>query len=624
MTNEGERMSKRLRILMYGYLPPPYFGPSTVYQVMLKSSFVQKHDMELVNLSIVSDLRELERFSWRKIARLLRFLGRTVLLVTVRKYDFCCYPISFNRNAFLKDCLLLAPIRWRGVPIVLFAHGNNLPDFYQRSSPVVQWLIDRTVSRARAALVLGERLCFNFADWLPPERVLSVPLGIDDNDPIPPRTRHSEEIQCVYLGNLIPEKGIFVLLKAIPAVVARCPQTRFVFAGAWCRDEHRHEAEQLINQLAIEKYVNFIGVVVGEKKWELLANADVLVFPTFYYYEASPLVLLEAMRAGLPIVTTARGAIPELVCERTNGFFVPEQNPEALAEKILELVQNPELRKNMGIASRERFKRLFTSEHFAGRLDEAFQRLASEPVRLFGLPIANLTMTETVDHIEELIRRGPTHQHVVVNVDKIVKMDKDPALRKAILDCDLINADGQPIVWASRWLGCPLKERVTGIDLFHALIVRCAERGYRPFLLGARDEVVRKVAEILVARHPTLKIAGYRNGYWKPDEEAQVAEQIRAARPDILFVAISSPKKELFVNRWKTTMQVPFVMGVGGTFDVVAGLVKRAPRWMQRCGLEWFYRLCQEPGRMWRRYLVDDLAFFAIVWREWRQRRRQR
>lgn len=242
---------------------------------------------------------------------------------------------------------------------------------------------------------------------------------------------------------------------------------------------------------------------------------------------------------------------------------------------------------------------------------------AGSRVILFGVPVDNLTLAETVDRVEELIRAGPTHQHVVINVDKVVKLHKDPALRAAILECDLINADGQPVVWASRLLGRPLKERVTGVDLFDALIRRCAERGYRPFLLGAREEVVRRVAEVLQAREPRLQLAGWRNGYWKPQEEEQVAGMIRDARPDVLFVAISSPKKELFVNRWKATMQVPFVMGVGGTFDVVAGQVRRAPRWMQRCGLEWFYRLCQEPRRMWRRYLVEDMAFIGLVAREW-------
>src|SRR6202167_1218269 len=205
-------------------------------------------------------------------------------------------------------------------------------------------------------------------------------------------------------------------------------------------------------------------------------------------------------------------------------------------------------------------------------------------VVLFGVPVDNLTLEETVDRVESMIQEGGTHQHVVVNVDKIVKLQRDPELRKAVLSCDLINADGQPIVWASRLLQSPLKERVTGVDLFDSLIARCAEKGYQPYLLGARQEIVEKVVEVLKQRHPALKIAGYRNGYWQPLEEAEVVQRIKQTQPQILFVAMGSPKKEIFLNRWKAELQTPFVMGVGGTFDVVAGLVKRAPLWMRRCG----------------------------------------
>jgi N-acetylglucosaminyldiphosphoundecaprenol N-acetyl-beta-D-mannosaminyltransferase len=243
---------------------------------------------------------------------------------------------------------------------------------------------------------------------------------------------------------------------------------------------------------------------------------------------------------------------------------------------------------------------------------------AGHKVVLFGVPIDNLTLGETLDRIEEMIRNGATYQHVVVNVDKIVKLQADPQLRKAILSCDLINADGQPIVWASRILQQPIKERVTGVDLFGSLVERCVQRGYRPYLLGARQDVVARVVDVLKAKYPELKMAGWRNGYWQPEDEKDVVEAIRRARPDVLFVAMSSPKKELFLNTWKQELRIPFVMGVGGTFDIVAGQTKRAPRWMQRTGLEWLFRLIQEPRRMWRRYLVEDMAFFRLVWREWR------
>jgi len=237
-------------------------------------------------------------------------------------------------------------------------------------------------------------------------------------------------------------------------------------------------------------------------------------------------------------------------------------------------------------------------------------------IEMMGCHIDNLTMEETLQTIEGFIKTGQPHQHVVVNVDKIVKASRDPELRRIINDCALINADGMPVVWASRLLGKPLKERVAGVDLFGALIQRASEKGWRVFFLGAREEVVSKVKELYEKKFANLKIAGYRNGYWTADEEDRVVASIKECRPDLLFVAISSPKKEQFLDKYQADMQIPFAMGVGGTFDVVVGKVKRAPVWMQKNGLEWFYRFLQEPRRMFKRYFVDDLAFIWIMAKE--------
>lgn len=241
-------------------------------------------------------------------------------------------------------------------------------------------------------------------------------------------------------------------------------------------------------------------------------------------------------------------------------------------------------------------------------------------IELMGCQVDNLSLEETLRTVEGFIATGRPHQHVVVNVDKLVKARKDEELRRIINECALINADGMPVVWASRILGKPLKERVAGVDLFEALVKRSAEKGWRVYLLGAREEVVSRVKEIYEGLYPTLQIAGYRNGYWKPDEETDVVENIVRARTDILFVAISSPKKEQFLGAYQERMRVPFAMGVGGSFDVVSGKLKRAPRWMRRVGLEWFYRFLQEPRRMFRRYFIDDMAFFGMLAREWFRR----
>lgn len=241
----------------------------------------------------------------------------------------------------------------------------------------------------------------------------------------------------------------------------------------------------------------------------------------------------------------------------------------------------------------------------------------SQRITMMGCGIDNLSMEETLARVEEFIRSGWAHQHVVVNVDKLVKASRDPALRRIVNACDLVSADGMPVVWASRLLGKPLKERVAGIDLYEALMRRAGERGWRVFLLGARDEVVRAVAAIYRERYPQLQLAGWRDGYWQGEqEEAQVARMVADSRADLLFVAMSSPGKEQFLGKYQAVMGVPFAMGVGGTFDVVSGRVRRAPGWMQRAGLEWFWRFLQEPRRMFRRYFIDDMVFVWLLIKE--------
>lgn len=240
----------------------------------------------------------------------------------------------------------------------------------------------------------------------------------------------------------------------------------------------------------------------------------------------------------------------------------------------------------------------------------------SNCIEMMGCRIDNLSMEETLQKVDGFIKDGRPQQHVVVNVDKLVKASRDSDLRRIINECALVNADGMPVVWASRLLGKGLKERVAGIDLYEALMKRSAEAGWRVYLLGAKEEVVSAVKDIYERKYPSLIVAGYRNGYWTADEEEDVVEQIRAARPDVLFVAISSPTKEHFLGRYQAEMRVPFAMGVGGTFDVAAGIVKRAPLWMQKSGLEWFYRFLQEPRRMFKRYFVDDPVFLWLLIKE--------
>ncbi|WP_304362941.1 WecB/TagA/CpsF family glycosyltransferase [Pseudomonas sp. AU12215] len=224
-------------------------------------------------------------------------------------------------------------------------------------------------------------------------------------------------------------------------------------------------------------------------------------------------------------------------------------------------------------------------------------------------------MEETVATIRDAVASGRFTQHVVVNVAKLVNMRLDTQLNDSVRSCDIINIDGMGIVFGARFLGHIISERVAGIDLFHELLAMSAQEGLSIFLLGAQSEVVSTTADRLKKLYPNLNIAGFHHGYFW-DDEAAIVDIVRSSGAQLLFVAVTSPKKENFINRWKDQLGVNFVMGVGGTFDVVAGQVKRAPTWMQNYGLEWAYRVIQEPRRMWKRYLITNYQFLILLLKE--------
>lgn len=238
-----------------------------------------------------------------------------------------------------------------------------------------------------------------------------------------------------------------------------------------------------------------------------------------------------------------------------------------------------------------------------------------ERVEFLNCPVDLATMDDTVSLIEERISARSFTQHVVVNVAKIINMRKDAVLSASVKNCDIINVDGMGVVWGARFLGMCVPERVTGIDLFYRLLDMSTRKGFSIYLLGARKEVVVSVVDEIRKLYPGIEISGFHHGYFWNDEAALV-KNIHASGADMLFVAITSPKKEKFINRWQNQLGVKFVMGVGGTFDVVAGRVRRAPVWMQKAGLEWLYRLIREPCRLWRRYLLTNMQFAWLLLRE--------
>jgi N-acetylglucosaminyldiphosphoundecaprenol N-acetyl-beta-D-mannosaminyltransferase len=251
-----------------------------------------------------------------------------------------------------------------------------------------------------------------------------------------------------------------------------------------------------------------------------------------------------------------------------------------------------------------------------------FVRPTGERVDVLGCRIDPVDMEAAVSRCDAYVRERAHAQHMAVNAAKIVASRRHGGLRRLINDSEIVTADGQAVVWASRLLGDPLPMRVTGIDLMQHLLAVAERRGYRVFLLGARPEVLDAAVRRLQARHPRLAVAGWRDGYFAREEEPAVAAQIREARPDLLFVGMPTPRKEYFLARWNAELGVSFSMGVGGAIDVIAGQTRRAPVPVQRLGLEWAFRVAQEPRRLWRRYLVTNAVFVGLTVRDIVARRR--
>jgi N-acetylglucosaminyldiphosphoundecaprenol N-acetyl-beta-D-mannosaminyltransferase len=258
-----------------------------------------------------------------------------------------------------------------------------------------------------------------------------------------------------------------------------------------------------------------------------------------------------------------------------------------------------------------RSRRAVPSAHVVDRMP-----LPSRRARILECELDPVTMDEALDRIASAIGSRSYCRHVAINAAKVVALQHDERLRDFVNDCELVTADGQAVVWASRLLHDPVPERVTGIDLMDALFARAEERGWRVYVLGARHDVLLTAVQRIRDRHPGLRIVGYRDGYFDAVHDGAVAESIRRTGAQLLFVAISSPRKEHFLATYGREVGAPFVMGVGGAIDVVAGRRRRAPVLWQRLGLEWLFRLGQEPLRLSRRYATTNVRFLLLVARE--------
>lgn len=237
-------------------------------------------------------------------------------------------------------------------------------------------------------------------------------------------------------------------------------------------------------------------------------------------------------------------------------------------------------------------------------------------IKMMDTLIDVLSYDETVELVEKYVKTKTPLHLMGVNADKINEVNKNAKLKEIVNSCGVINADGASVVLASKFLGSPLPERVAGVDLMESLVKLSADKGYSVYLLGAKQEVVEKTAQVLSEKYPGLNICGFRNGYFSADDWKSIADELNKLNPDFIFVGITSPLKEYLIEYLQNNGNKGVFMGVGGSFDVISGNIARAPVWMQEHNLEWLFRVSQEPRRLFKRYFVGNTVFIISVLKE--------
>lgn len=240
-------------------------------------------------------------------------------------------------------------------------------------------------------------------------------------------------------------------------------------------------------------------------------------------------------------------------------------------------------------------------------------------IKLLNTEVDNLTMKEAVEAVDGLIQANVFANVVTPNLDHIVMLEKDDEFQRIYRDAALVLTDGQPLVWYSKLKGVPIKEKVSGSDLFPEVCAMCAQKGYSVFLFGAAEGVAESAARVLAEKCPGLKIAGTLSpvfGFEKNEEQThEYLQMICEAKPDVLAFALGSPKGEKFAYQHREELRNMVVLNIGATFDFIAGKVQRAPAWMSRCGLEWVYRMMQDPKRLVKRYWNDIKMIIPLMWK---------
>lgn len=360
-------------LLVIGPTPPPFHGVAVAIQTLLESSLSKEFRISHLDLADRRGIQHVNKPDLHDVALFLRQWVKLVGMV-IRIYPAVSYlVISQSTIGFLRDSLLIWPAYLSRSHIVLHLHGGNFREWFLGRSWIMQAYVKVVFRCVTRAIVLGESLKAQFDGLLEKNRISVVPNGIDWSGSEPTRSapRSADRFRVLHLSTLSHLKGALVLLQAVSLVVQQRKDVEFVLAGPWSHDEDRRWADNFIRQYELETYVSFSGQVDGVKKRTLFDSADIFVFPGVQQ-EGQPLVVIEAMAAGLPVIFTDRGCLRDTVPDGEAGLEVPINNPQKLADRILWLLDHPEALKTMGARARKRYETLYTKERHIERMIEVF------------------------------------------------------------------------------------------------------------------------------------------------------------------------------------------------------------------------------------------------------------
>ena len=366
-------------IIFLSPTPPPYMGPSVATQIILNSKFIHAFNVIHIDTADRRSLNNLGRIDLFNIYLALKHYCLLLQQLLFSKADLVYVPISQTSIGFLRDIPFILLSKLFRKKVVLHLRGGYFREFYDSSSIVMRFLIRRSLKSIDRMIVLGNSLRIILDGLIPKRKVSVIPNGLDIVfDAANRDNKDQDQIIVLFLSNLQKTKGFWDVLYSLNSVIQKHNKVKYIFAGGWIGLEDMVKCKKYMKQQMIGDYVDFKGLVTGKDKIRLLQNADIFAFPTYYPMEGHPWVIVEAMAAGLPIITTDQGCIKESVIDGDNVFIVPYKTPDAIAEKILYLIEHPEIREEMGHRSRQIYEANFTEDHFVQRMIEVMKETMGE------------------------------------------------------------------------------------------------------------------------------------------------------------------------------------------------------------------------------------------------------